>query len=385
MHAATPVPSGGRLTTARLLWFCTVALSVPLLAQNRGTEKLNLTTGKDIWQAGCVGCHGADGKGQPEAVIGFEKPDTFPDFTECGQTTPEDDLAWKSIIVNGGPSRAFSPIMPAFGDALTDEQIDKVIAYLRGFCKEKGWARGELNLPRALVTEKAFPEKEEVLTAAANLRGAPGISHEYVHEQRLSKRNQLEIAVPVDFLRPAPGRWYGGSGDIAAGLKHELFSSLRTGSILSVQGEVVLPTGNKQHDLGTGVTTFGVFAMYDQLLPWHSFLQTQGGADLPHKVTDETPQSVFFRSALGKSFRQNHGLGRMWSPMFEVVADHDLLTGAKTYWDVIPEVQVTLSRRQHIRANIGVRMPASHTAGRQPQLMFYLLWDWQDGKITEGW
>ena len=60
----------------------------------------------------------------------------------------------------------------------------------------------------------------------------------------------------------------------------------------------------------------------------------------------------------------------------------DLQTFAKTNFDVVPEFQVTLSRRQHVRANMELRIPANNTAGRSTQLMFYLLWDWQDG--TDG-
>ncbi len=364
-----------------------LSISPLLLAQKTKPPALKLDTGKEIYEAGCVACHGPDGKGQPETTIGFQKPDTFPDFTLCDQTTPEDNYAWRSIIRDGGPSRGFSQIMPSFGEALTSEQIDKVIHYLRGFCKEKAWPRGELNLPRALLTEKAFPEKEVVITSSVNVRGGPGVSNEIVHEQRLSRRDQLEVSVPVEFTRPERGLWYGGIGDVGLGLKHELFSrlpSLSNGSILSVQGEIILPVGNKAHGLGTGVTTFETFAAFGQLLPAKTFIQAQAGADLPTH-TDTVPRSVFFRTALGKSFNQNGGLGRQWSPMIEFVADRDLATGARTNWDVVPECQVTLSARQHVRANLGVRVPATNTAGRPVQLMFYLLWDWQDGKLTEGW
>ncbi len=364
-----------------------LAISTFVFAQNPQTAALKLDTGKEIYEAACVACHGPDGKGQPQTTVGFQKPDTFPDFTLCDQTTPEDNYAWKSIIRDGGPSRGFSQIMPAFGDALTSDQIDKVIQYLRGFCKEPAWPRGELNLPRALVTEKAFPEKEVVITTSVNARGGPGVSNEIVHEQRLSLRDQLEVSVPVEFTRPERGLWYGGVGDVGLGLKHELFSrlpSLSNGSILSLQGEIILPSGNKARGLGTGVATFETFAAFGQLLPAKTFIQAQVGADLPTHP-DVAPQSVFFRTALGKSFNQNRGLGRQWSPMVEFLADRDLSSGAQTNWDVLPECQVTLSARQHVRANFGVRVPATNSAGRPIQLMFYLLWDWQDGKLREGW
>jgi mono/diheme cytochrome c family protein len=344
---------------------------------------LQLNTGKQIWEAGCAACHGHDGKGMPKSTVGFEAPRTFPDFSECSQTTPEPNTAWKAVITRGGPFRGFSQIMPSFGEALTPAQIDKVIDYMRAFCDNPRWARGELNLPRALFTEKAFPEKEVVITTALNARGAPGVSSEIVHEQRLDMKNQIEIAVPVDFLHPNH-TWFGGVGDVAFGLKHELFSSLRTGSILSVQGEVALPTGNRARELGSGTTTFGTFASYGQLLPGNNFLQLQGGADLPLH-TSVAPQSLFYRMALGHGFNRGHGLGRLFAPMFEVVGDHDIVKGAPYNWDIAPEMQVTISKRQHLRANIGVRVPANHTAGRAVQVVFYLLWDWQDGRLNEGW
>ena len=370
----------------RLRYFFAAALLPALLkiapAQSTGAAKLK--TGKAIFEAGCAGCHGADGRGAPQSTIGFDKPDSFPDFTRCDQTTPEDDLAWKSVIRDGGPARGFSQIMPSFSGALSAHQIDAVIGYMRGFCKEKGWPRGELNLPRALATEKAYPEDEVVITTAFNAEGTPGVSNEIVHEQRFGIKNQIEVSVPVDFQRPRPGLWYGGLGDIGLGVKRELFSSLRSGSILSVQGEVILPTGNRTHGIGSGTTTFETFGAYGQILPWKSFVQLQGGADLPVD-TSKSPRSIFGRAAVGKSFNQNGGLGRMWSPMIEFLTDRDLENGARTNLDLLPEFQVTLSKRQHIRFDVGLRIPATNTAGRQKQLMFYLLWDWQDGKLLEGW
>ena len=75
----------------------------------------------------------------------------------------------------------------------------------------------------------------------------------------------------------------------------------------------------------------------------------------------------------------------MWSPMVEFLADRNLQTGARTNWDVMPEFQVTLSKRQHVRFDVGLRLPATNTSGRQTQVVFYLLWDWLDGKLLEGW
>jgi mono/diheme cytochrome c family protein len=360
----------------------TVLASVGIIsAQNASQSRLE--SGEQIYRSACVACHGADGQGTPKSIAGFEQPRTFPDFTRCDQTTPEEDVAWRAVIVHGGPNRGFSQIMPSFGEALTPKQIDQVIGYLRGFCRNKHWPRGELNLPRAIVTEKAFPEDEVVVSTAVNAKGAPGVGSHIIHEQRFGMNNQIEIDVPITF-EDQNHTWYGGVGDTTFGMKRVMFSNLQSGSIFSLQGSVLVPTGNRMRGFGSGTTTFETFAAFDQLFRSNTFIQTQFGADLP-RHTDIAPQSIFFNTAVGQSFSADHGLGRLWSPMVEFLADRDLVDMARTNWDLLPQMQVTISKRQHIRADLGLRIPVNHTAGRPVQLMFYVLWDWQDGRLNEGW
>src|SRR4029079_10534277 len=64
------------------LLFC---LGVPALAGQAAARAL--TTGEAIYHAGCAGCHGSGGQGAPDTTVGFEKPDTFPDFKACASTT----------------------------------------------------------------------------------------------------------------------------------------------------------------------------------------------------------------------------------------------------------------------------------------------------------
>lgn len=359
-------------------------LATCAFVQGTASAKLNLNSGKEIYDAACAACHGPDGKGMPDTTVGFAKPKTFPDFTRCYQTTPEFNVDWKAIIRDGGHGRGFSPIMPSFVDALTSEQMDKVIAYLRGFCTDTSWPRGEFNLPLPLVTEKAYLENEVVVRSAINTKGTPGLTNDIIYEQRFGVRNQIEVDVPVALNRRAPGLWYGGVGDVTLGVKRVLMAHLRAGSILSAFGGVTLPTGSKAHGLGSGVTTFEVFAAFAQLLPANHFVQLQAGTQQPTD-TSKAPRSLFWRAALGRSFRQSDGLGRMWTPMMEFVAARDLTSRAATDWDIVPEFQVTLSRRQHVRANLGFRIPITHTADRPIQAVFYVLWDWFEGGLLEGW
>jgi mono/diheme cytochrome c family protein len=363
-------------------------LTLLLTGRAFAIDRAALHSGRDIYQAACAGCHGGNGTGADRSLIGFEPPETFPDFTSCDQTTPEENITWKAQIRDGGPTRGFSQIMPAFGDALTNEQIDAVVGYLRSFCREEGWPRGELNLPRALATEKAFPEDETVLTSSFNAQHSPGIDSELAYEHRLGKRDQLEVAIPFAFAQRESGGLSGGIGDIAVGLKRVMFSHLspdtRSGSILSLQGEVALPTGDETRGFGTGEAVFTAFGAYDVLFPGNAFLQVQGGIDVP-RHTQDVPRTAFLRAALGKSLAERDGYGRLWSPMLELTGERDLEDRARTQWDVIPEVQVTLSARQHVRAALGFRIPVTETADRPRQVMLYALWDWFDGGLREGW
>lgn len=346
------------------------------------SRKPDPKNGKIVYKGGCIACHGADGTGAPKASTEFKRPDTFPDFTRCDQTTPEADYTWKAIILNGGPYLGFSTIMPSFKDLLSNDQIDDVVAYLRTFCTNQHWPRGELNLPRALVTEKAFPEDEFVLSTAVNATGAPGLKTDFIHEEAFGTKGQLEVDVPWDY-QDQNHAWDSNVGDITFGWKQVMYSNLHTGSIFSLQGGILPPTGSTKLG-GNGTTVFEPFAAFDQLFKTNTWVQFQMGADLP-RHPNITPQSLFWYTTLGQTIAQDHRLGRQWSPMVEFLATRDLESGAKTDWDILPEMQVTVSPRQHIRADIGVRTPFTDTAGRTPLVYFYVLWDWADGRFWNGW
>ncbi len=242
-------------------------------------------------------------------------------------------------------------------------------------------------MPRALVTEKAFTEDELVWTSSIEAKGAPDVSNDLVYEWQFSARNQLEIDAPIDFMRSDAGRMQSGLGDVSVGVKHVLFFDLNPrrdrGSILSVQAELVLPTGSKSKGLGTGEIQAGGFLAYDWLLPRNGFLQLQAGGDIP-RHTALAPGTVYSRLAAGRSFAQA-GMGRLWSPMIELVASRDLSDGSRTDFDVIPECQVTLNQRQHIMASLGYRIAVNDRQNRSSEVMLYVLWDWLDGKLAEGW
>ncbi len=287
-------------------------------------SKLKLDTGKQIYDAGCVACHGPDGKGQSENLAGFERPSTFPDFSDCPTSTPEADVQWRAIITNGGPARAFSQIMPSFKDLLTADQIGKVVDHLRSLCTEEAWPRGNLNLPRAMITEKAFPENETVIAGSINARGTPGVGTTVFYEQRIGASGDggSRHSVRIHARSRRLGR---GVRRSRARLQTErCFIVSRRGSIFSVGGEISAPTGNTRLGTGGESTVFEGFAAFGQLLPSTSFLQLQTGIELPAHP-DDVPRAYYLRTAIGKTFSDQGGLGRQWSPMMEIIADRDLV------------------------------------------------------------
>jgi mono/diheme cytochrome c family protein len=357
---------------------------LPAFLPAQEAPELKLDTGKEIFEAACIGCHGPGGKGQPQSTLGFEPPSTYPDFSDCNGSARERNYDWRSVIHEGGPGRGFVPIMPSFAEALNAEQIDKVIEYLREQCADKAWPRGELNLPRALITEKAFPEDEYVVSTSIATRAPRDVATSLVYEKRFGAKNQVELVLPFNLLHRDGGNWIGGIGDVVAGFKRAMFHSIESGSIFSLQGEVALPSGNRLRGLGAGLTAFETFAAFGQILPRRSFVQIQSGVELPVD-TEKAPRAVFFRTAVGKTFAANRGFGRIWTPMTEFLADRDFENGARTNWDIVPQMQFSLNKRQHVLANIGVKTPLNNRPGRATEVVFYVLWDWFDGGLREGW
>jgi hypothetical protein len=197
-------------------------------------EAQRMAAGKKLYEASCAACHGIDGRGAPRATVGFDIP--LPDFTDCGFGTREPNEDWLAVVHDGGPARAFDPMMPAFRDALTPEEMELTLDYIRAFCGDDAWPRGELNLPRLLITTKAYPEDEAVLTVAAD---SGAVTPTLVYERRIGARNQIEVAVPFVVSERISGGRIGGVGDIALSAKRAVFHSIGSGSILSVALELV--------------------------------------------------------------------------------------------------------------------------------------------------
>lgn len=335
-----------------------------------------------LYEEACAACHGSDGTGRSAEELVFET--LPPDFTDCEFASREPDPDWHAIIHAGGPVRAFDQMMPAFGDALSADEIDSILRHVRTFCTDKSWPPGEFNLPRPLYTEKAFPEDEAVVTTIVDTDASDAITTEFLFEKRFGSLNMIEVAVPLVSRDAISGIGRDrGIGDISLGFKRTVHHDLSNGSIVSAGAEVILPTGDDADGLGKGTTVFEPFITYGQILPNDAFFQAHAFAEFP---TDSAfDDEVGLRMALGRTWTSGGPFGRAWSPMIEALLVRDLSSGADTNLDLVPQVQVSLNTRQHVLLNVGARIPANHTSGRDVEYGVYLLWDWFDGGFFDGW
>ncbi len=147
--------------------------------------------------------------------------------------------------------------------------------------------------------------------------------------------------VPFDVRQSAVGLMAGGCGDIGAAYKHVLYDSLSRGSILSAGGEFTLPTGSESKGLGKGVAMIEAFGTFSQALPRDGFLHAHTGVEVPADA-ETGGKGDILAVRVGKSFMEQRW-GRAWSPMVEILGARELEDGSEAEWDVLPQVQVSLS------------------------------------------
>ncbi len=365
---ATHMPSSYLRLLALLVIF--VALALPAAIDD--------TDGADLYEKACAACHGTDGRGRDTSAVGFEIP--LPDFTDCAFASREPDADWFAVVHEGGPIRAFDRMMPAFGDALEADHVEAILSHVRSFCTNHAWPPGEFNLPRPVFTEKAFPEDEAVVTMAYDTT-SDTTELELLYEKRIGPRGMVEVAVPLHYSKslPSGGRDSFGLGNVKLGYKHTMYHHLDEGSIVAAGFEFVLPTDEGIEDIDDE-TIFESYVAYGRLLPSDAFIQVQALAEVGLQgVRDD---EVGLRFAAGKTWTRDT-FGRAWSPMLEILATRQLGSNADTRLDIIPQVQVSLNKRQHVLLNLGLRFPDD--GARDPQLVFYVLWDWFDGGLFDGW
>ena len=119
------------------------------------------------------------------------------------------------------------------------------------------------------------------------------------------------------------------------------------------------------------------------MLRGDSFIQAQAGVVLPTDTEQAATAGVLARRR--RQELRAEPLGTHLDADGRAAGLQELEDGQEAHYDLVPQFQVTLNTRQHIMANIGVRIPLDKPGTRSTQIAFYLLWDWFDGGLRDGW
>ena len=319
-----------------------------------------------MWAAWCARCHAEDGTGKVNEPTVTVVP---MDFTDCRLTTPEPNADWERAIAKGGPGVGLSSEMPGFEDSLTHERIAGFVSHIRAFCKQSGWPMGNLNFPRPIITEKAFPEDEFLILPAISHRtaaGSPpmtGIEFVGLFEQRIGKRAMYEVALPLTTTSVGGSR-NSGLGDIEAAFKYTTYANANTARIVSVGLEAVLPNGNSDNGIGHGTFIFEPFVTAGALVrDW--YVQAQAKVELPVDLLKA-----------GRAYVYNLYLGRDGSAAPNTWTFGVELNGENHELALTPQVRKGLTQTGALGASLGVMIPLNERQEQGVRWVGYLLWEY---------
>ena len=96
--------------------------------------------GKTTYQTYCVSCHGEAGKGDgPVGAALNPRPRDFSvgdfKYDADGDGKPGSDTDLKKIVAEGAGAYGGSPLMAPWSGALSEEDIDNVVAFVRSLHK----------------------------------------------------------------------------------------------------------------------------------------------------------------------------------------------------------------------------------------------------------
>lgn len=365
-------PKDGGWTPGGLAWAAWRAAAL-LAAHAAAGESLNFERARAHYLEACAVCHGPAGRYDP-SLPGVKQLDPKPaDLSDPLFNSREPTSDWYLVIMHGGPALAFSPAMPAFKEAFSDEEIRELVAFLKTLPGPHRYPPGDLNYLLSFRTKKAWLEDEVVVWTRFTRRDREGddvLSTAVELEKRWGARWQSELKLAYAW-EGSRGNW----DELELGFKYALYDHLAHTFLLTggadlaftLQGDAsmqAIPFLAAAKGLGD---TFTLQASLRSHLPPE---EVSGGdvawAAALHWIPTPWPRGVF--------------------PGVELTATVPFEPGRReaVRWTVLPQVNLGLSRRGHVRAAVGVELPLNDRT-YDFHVHTYLLWDFADGMFWEGW
>lgn len=325
-------------------------------------------TGRQIYASNCAVCHGASGAPDADSPV-VEGLGVMPaNFSDPLFNSREPAADWEMVIRYGGHAMGLAEQMPAQGEALTEQQIADVTAYIKSMVDTRAYPPGEMNLFLPVRTKKAFPEDEVVYVGRyTSQEGDDTLKNVLEIEKRVGRRGQAIL----EFVHESEGS-VSELAEVEVGYKRAL--SFSATHILSGAAVVAIPVeaegdGELQTYFAYGSILSPSWILQGSLrfkFPFEGF--DDGSAELAgivHYVHSPWPRRVF--------------------PALEVVAEKPFRSAnGDLEWTAMPQIRIGLTRGGHVALNLGVEYPLT---GQSWDNRYYatLLWDFADGGFFQGW
>ena len=352
---------------------CVVLL---ILLVNDAWGVSDISRGAELFATNCATCHGADGQPDPDSPLVKGLGVMPANLSDALFNSREPESEWKLVVTYGGAKLGFSEIMPAFGEALSEQEIDAVLAYVKTLGGEHDYPDGSLNLFLPIRTKKAFPEDEWVWKQRyTGQEGDDAWKNVLEYEFRIGERFQgvLEASHTVKGDDSSFGHF-------EPGFKYVLDHDKAAGQIWTLGVQAGVPLASDEH------WEFLPYLAYGKVLSPQWTLQSSGRLKLD--VEDSDHSSAEFAAIV-------HWVHSDWPrnvfPALEMVAevpferDNGLYREDAVQWSVLPQVRIGLSRLGHVAVNAGIELPLNERDRYDWRAHVYLIWDFADGGFFDNW
>ncbi len=330
------------------LRLCSMSLVIWMFGGLTAATADELARGAEIFQANCAVCHGSEGQPDPDSPLVQGLGVVPANFSDALFNSREGASEWKLVVTHGGAALAFSDKMPAFGEALPEEDIDAVLAYIKTLGGEHDYPDGALNLFLPVRTKKAFPEDEWVWKQRfTGQDGDDTWKNTLEYEFRIGQRWQGVLEVTHE-TEDGDGEF----GHFEPGFKYVLNMTAKPDEILTLGGNLGVP-------LNSGAEW--------ELLPYLAYGKIisdawtfQGSGRLKLSLEDSDHSSVEFAGIM-------HYVHTPWPrsvfPAIEMVAEVPFERGtgpdkkSAVQVSMLPQLRIGLSKRGHVAINAGLELP----------------------------
>jgi len=336
----------------------------------------DLQRGAEIFQTNCATCHGVAGAPDPDSALVKSLGVMPANFADTLFNSREPASTWKMVITHGGPAMGFSDMMPAFGAALTEQDIDNVLAYIKTLGGEHDYPDGSLNLFLPTRTKKAYPEDEWVWKQRYTEQdGDNAWKNTLEYEFRIGQRAQGVFEVTHEIKGSEQD-----FGHFEPGMKYVLKHDTDAGFILTGAAQVGVPLNRDAH------WEFLPYLAFGKVLSEKFTLQ--GSGRLVLDLEDSDHSKAEFASIV---HYVHSDYGRAVFPGLEVVGEVPFERGsgpdrsAAVQWSIIPQARIGLNKRGNIALNTGIELPLNDDYRYDWRAYVYFIWDYADGGLFEGW